>query len=126
MSLVDQTFGPLAGPLIRQWGMDAVLVKGGAPGAYDPLTGRVARTETRISVKAVLLQAQPEEYEGLYQQGDQLLYPDPEPIRPDHVETDDWFEWADTTGGTIRAKVISVKAYRGDSPVMDAVLVRPQ
>ena len=125
-SLVDTTFGPLAGPLIRQWGVDVTVIKTGGPGVYDPNTGTVANAETRITVKAVLLDANPEEYEGLYQQGDQKVYVDPEPIRPDSVQTDDWLEYAATTGGTIKAKVVSVKAYRGDAPVMDALLVRPQ
>lgn len=106
--------------------MDAVLIKGGGPGVYDPTTGAVTRNETRINLKAVLLDANPEEYEGVYEQGDQLLYPDPEPIRPDTVSTGDLFEWASPTGGRVTAKVVSKKAYRGDQPVMDAVLVRVQ
>ena len=126
MSLVDTTFGPLAGPLIRQWGIDVTVIKTGGAGVYDPATGVVANAETRIAVKAVLLDANPEEYEGVYQQGDQKIYVDPEPIRPDSMQTDDWIEWPATTGGVIRGKVVSVKAYRGDAPVMDAVLVRPQ
>ena len=124
-SLVDQTFGPLAGPLVRQWGIDVVLIKGGGPGVYDPATGAVTTVERRIALKGVLLAANVKEWEGVYQEGDQQLIVDPEPLRPEGVTTDDAVEFLEN-GTTVRWKVVESKSYRGDLPVVDFSLVRRQ
>ena len=124
-SLVDQTFGPLAGPLVRQWGIDVVLIKGGGPGVYDPATGAVTTVERRIALKGVLLAANVKEWEGVYQEGDQQLIVDPEPLRPEGVTTDDSVEFLEN-GTTVRWKVVESKSYRGDLPVVDFSLVRRQ
>jgi len=67
MSLVDTTFGPIPGPLIQQWGLDATFVASGGPGTYDPATGNIADTTTRTPVKVVITKINPEEVQGLYQ-----------------------------------------------------------
>ena len=125
MSRVDTTFGPLAGPLVREWGLDMVLVKGGGPGAYDPATGHVTTSERRIPLKGVLLAATAKEWEGVYQEGDMKLIVDPEPVRPERVDTGDWAEIPEG-GKTIRWKVVESKGYRGALPVVDFALVRRQ
>ena len=38
MSLVDDTFGPIPGPLIAKWGQPAVFVQQ-TGSTYDPVTG---------------------------------------------------------------------------------------
>ena len=74
MSLADDTFGPLAGPLVAEWGSTCQYVRVNDPGVYDPTTGMVTKTETIYDVKAVMLELEPQEYEGVFQQSDFKLF----------------------------------------------------
>jgi hypothetical protein len=125
VGLADTTFGPIPGPLVRQWGIDVVLIKGGGPGVYDPTTGSVIATERRIPLKGVLLAANAKEWEGLYQQGDQQLVVDPDALQPEGVTTNDSVEFLEN-GVTVHWKVVESKSYRGDRRIVDFSLVRRQ
>lgn len=124
MSLVDDTFGPIPGPLIAKWGQPAVFVQQ-TSASYDPQTGAVTPTETRTDVKIVITRIDVEEYNGLYQASDVKIMIDPGQIADAYVSTDDWFE-VPTAGGTQIMKVIEPRTYRGENPVFFIIIARPQ
>lgn len=125
MSKVDEVFGPLPGPLVQEWGTDCTFIKVSGPGTYDPTTGQVTNTETTYAVKAVLLELDPTEYEGLYQTTDFKLIIDPGQIGGNYITTDDRFE-VTFPSGVKNCKVVDAVTYRGDNPVMFTCIVRPQ
>ena len=48
MSKADTVFGPLAGPMVAEWGSSCKYIRVSDPGTYDPTTGQVANTETTL------------------------------------------------------------------------------
>ena len=125
MSKADDVFGPLPGPLVREWGSTCQFVKVDGPGTYDSTTGTVTTNETTYDVRAVLLDLDPTEYEGLYQTTDFKLIIDPGQIGNNYITTDDKF-LVPFPSGTKTCKVIDALTYRGDRPIMFTCIVRPQ
>ena len=125
MSLADTTFGPLAGPLVAEWGSTCQYIRVNDPGVYDPATGLVTSTETTYDVKAVMLELEPVEYEGVFQQADFKLIIDPGQIDNGYITTADRFV-VPFPSGDKNCKVIDVVTYRGDNPISFEVVVRPQ
>lgn len=125
MSLADTTFGPLAGPLVQEWGSTCQFIRVTDPGTYDPATGVVASNETIYNVKAVFLELEPQEYEGVFQQSEFKLIIDPGQIGGGYISTSDRFV-VPFPSGEVNCKVIDVVTYRGDSPISFEVIVRPQ
>ena len=125
MSKADAVFGPLAGPMVAEWGSFCQYIRVSDPGTYDPLTGQVASTETVYNVKAVMLELEPVEYEGVFQQSDFKLIIDPGQIGGGYITTADRFV-VPFPSGNKNCKVIDVVTYRGDSPISFEVVVRPQ
>ena len=125
MSKADSVFGPLAGPLVQEWGSSCKFVRVNDPGTYNPQTGKVTNTETEFNVKAVMLEIEPQEYEGVFQQTDFKLIIDPGQVGGGYITTADRFivpfPSCDKT-----CKVIDVVTYRGDKPISFEVVVRPQ
>ena len=124
-SKADQVFGPLAGPLVQEWGSSCQYIRVSDPGTYDPNTGLVASNETVFDVKAVLLELEPAEYEGVFQQTDFTLIIDPGQIGNLYITTADRFV-VPFPSGNKNCKVIDVVTYRGDLPISFEVVVRPQ
>ena len=125
MSKADDVFGPLAGPLVAEWGSTCQYIRVSDPGIYDPNTGLVASNETIFDVKAVLLELEPAEYEGVFQQTDFKLIIDPGQIGNLYITTADRFV-VPFPSGNKNCKVIDVVTYRGDHPISFEVVVRPQ
>ena len=125
MSKADQVFGPLAGPMVAEWGSACQYIRVSDPGTYDPNTGLVASNETVFDVKAVMLELEPQEYEGVFQQSDFKLIIDPGQIGNLYITTADRFV-VPFPSGNKNCKVIDVVTYRGDSPISFEVVVRPQ
>ena len=125
MSKADDVFGVLAGPMVAEWGSSCQYIRVSDPGTYDPLTGQVASTETVYNVKAVMLELEPVEYEGVFQQSDFKLIIDPGQIDNGYITTADRFV-VPFPSGDKNCKVIDVVTYRGDSPISFEVVVRPQ
>ena len=125
MSKADQVFGPLAGPLVQEWGSTCQFVRVADPGTYDPATGQVTGGETVFDVKAVMLELEPQEYAGVFQQSDFKLIIDPGQIGGGYITTADRFV-VPFPSGDKNCKVIDVVTYRGDSPISFEVIVRPQ
>ena len=124
-SKADQVFGPLAGPLVQEWGSTCQYIRVSDPGTYDPNTGLVASNETIFDVKAVMLELEPQEYEGVFQQSDFKLIIDPGQIGNLYITTADRFV-VPFPSGNKNCKVIDVVTYRGDNPISFEVVVRPQ
>ena len=124
MSKVDDVFGPIPGPLIQEWGQDAVLVRPGVP-IYNPTTGEIVSPESRTDVKIVITKLDIKEAEGLYQKDDVKILIDPGQIGGIYINTDDYFE-VPKAGGTEVMKVIEPKTYRGVNPVFFVIIARPQ
>ena len=125
MSKADSVFGPLAGPLVAEWGSSCQYIRVSDPGTYDPATGLVASSETVFDVKAVFLEIEPQEYEGVFQQTDFKLIIDPGQIANGYITTADRFV-VPFPSGNKNCKVIDVVTYRGDNPISFEVVVRPQ
>ena len=125
MSKADQVFGPLAGPLVQEWGSTCQFVRVNDPGTYDPTTGTIANSETTYNVKAVMLELEPQEYDGVFQQSDFKLIIDPGQIDNGYITTADRFV-VPFPSGDVNCKVIDVVTYRGDNPISFEVIVRPQ
>ena len=124
MSKVDVVFGPIPGPLIQEWGMDAVFVKAGAT-SYDETTGVITPTETRYDVKVVVTELDITEEGGLYQKDDVKILIDPGQIGGQYIGTSDHFE-IQRNGVPQIMKVLDPRTYRGDNPVFFVVTARPQ
>jgi len=120
----DLVFGPLPGPLIKEWGSTCKFVKVGV-GGYDPATGSVTSGEVEYNVKAVLLDLTPDESQGIYQTTDFKIILDPGQISGNYVTTADLFK-VPFPSGEKTCKVINAKTYRGDDPIMFTLIVRPQ
>lgn len=125
MSKADQVFGPLAGPLVQEWGSSCQYVRVEDPGTYDSTTGLVTSNETTFDVKAVMLELEPQEYEGVFQQSDFKLIIDPGQVGGGYITTADRF-LVPFPSGNKTCKVIDVVTYRGDDPISFEVVVRPQ
>ena len=125
MSRVDTVFGPIPGPMIQEWGLDATFVASGGSGTYDPTTGDITDSSTRTPVKVVITKINPEEYQGLYQATDVKIFIDPAQIANHYITTADSFEYQQD-GTTVHAKVINPVTFRGDNPVLFACVARPQ
>ena len=47
MSKADDVFGPLAGPLVAEWGSDCQYIRVSDPGTYDPSPARSPEASRR-------------------------------------------------------------------------------
>lgn len=125
MSRIDDVFGPIPGPMIQEWGQAVTFIKVGAPGVYDPATGEVTTSATRMAVKAVITKVHPEEYNGVAQTTDVKVLIDPGQLGGHYITTADQWEFPEGTT-TRTAKIVDVSTYRGDGPVFFVCLARPQ
>ena len=125
MSKADDVFGPLAGPLVAEWGSACQYIRVDDPGLYDPTTGQITTSEVIYDIKAVMLELEPQEADGVYQQTDFKLILDPGQIDNGYITTADRFV-VPFPGGSKTCKVIDVVSYRGDNPINFEVVVRPQ
>lgn len=125
MSLVDSTFGPKSGPLVRKWGRTVTFHKTTAVGTYNPTTGTIAPTTTNYTIKALVTRVQANEVSGTLQSTDYKLVVAPDDIGGNYVTTADSFTI--TRGAKqIKMKVIEVMTIEGDNPVLFVAFARPQ
>ena len=127
MSKVDDVFEPIGPPLIAEWGHSATFIRK-TGSIYDPSTGEVTETETRIPVTVVVSSLDIRETGGLYQENDVKILIDPRQLNFEYITTEDYFEMP-TPGFPDNPqvmKVIEPKTYRGSLPVFFVVIARPQ
>lgn len=123
MSLVDQVFGGIPGPLISQWGLSAVYLKASENQQYDPQTGTVLGCTEEIPIKIVPTQLRPEEVQGLYQMTDVKILISASSLGSYYPQTTDSVRYLQN-GVERTAKIIGMMSYRGDNPILHVVVGR--
>lgn len=123
MSLVDQVFGGIPGPLISQWGISATYIKQSSNQQYDPATGTVLGQNQQISVKIVPTQLRPEEVQGHYQSTDVKILIAASSLNNYYPQTTDSIRYMQD-GRQRTAKIIGMMPYRGDNAILHVVVGR--
>jgi len=126
MSLVDDVFGSIPGPLIDQWGIDGVYVKKVENAAYDPTMGTFATPETaatEVAIKMIPLRIKPEEVKGEIQVTDLKILISGDALGDYYPKTADWIKY-DQAGIQRTAKIIQPLTHRGSAPVLHSVIAR--
>lgn len=125
MSLIDSTFSAIPGPLLQQWGETVTYIKTTTPRTYDPTTGTVTGADTNVTLKAIISPVNVRESEGLYQATDVEFLIGTEELGTYYPTEADRIQY--TQAGVMReAKIINVRSYRGERPVIHTVIARPQ
>jgi len=125
MALIDDVFGGIPADILADWGQDITYVKTGLPSTYNPTTGTVTASETTVTVRAVITNVNPSEYEGLYQTTDlKVIFGSAElgdyyPTEADRIRYTQ-------AGETREAKLIDINTKRGATPVLHTIIARPQ
>jgi len=125
MGLIDTTFAPLPTAILADWGQDITYIKTSTPRNYDPTTGSVNGADINVTVKGVIMRLNPRESEGLYQTTDVKMIIGAAELDGYYPTEADRIQYTQA-GSTREAKIINVRTYRGDKPVMHALVVRPQ
>jgi hypothetical protein len=125
MSLIDTTFAPIPGPLLTDWGSDITYIKAATTETYNPTTGLVSGAETSVTVRAIITQVNPEEFDSTYQTTDLKLIIGNTELGAYTPSIRDRIEYTDNST-TKTARIINVKTVRGDSPIYHTLIARPQ
>ena len=124
MSQVDNVFANIPAPLLNDWGHNLTYVKAGTE-TYDTDTGEISSTETTVTVKGVILQAEPEEFEGFYQTNDLKIIIGRAELGNYYPSIRDRIQFIQA-GVTKEGRLIRIKTLRGENPFLHTLLVRPQ
>jgi hypothetical protein len=124
MSLIDTVFGGIPAPILADWGQDLTYVRAGVE-SYNTETGQITSTETTTTVRGVITQATPEEFEGFYQTDDIKIIIGAAELGDYYPSIRDRIRY-NQAGTTKEARIIRVQLLRGDKPVLHTLLVRPQ
>jgi len=125
MSLIDSTFAGIPAPLMAVWGQNITYIKTNPARSYNPTTGAVTGADTNVTVKAIVSPVNVREYEGLYQATDIKVLIGTAELGTYYPSEQDRIQYLQD-GVTREAKVISVRSYRGDNPVLHTIIARPQ
>jgi hypothetical protein len=125
MSLVDATFAALPAPLLQDWGIDATYVKASTSATYNPITGAVQGSTQSVPVRALITQIKPEEFDSTYQTTDVKMLLGNSELGNYTPSIRDTIQYQQD-GTTRTGRIINVKTYRGDSPILHVLIVRPQ
>jgi hypothetical protein len=126
MSLVDDVFGSIPGPLIDQWGIDGVYVKKVQNAPYDPETGTFATPEaaaTEVPIRLVLLRIKPEEVQGEVQITDLKILISGDALGDYYPKVSDYIKYSQA-GVQRTAKVIMPLTHRGSASVLHSIIAR--
>lgn len=125
MSLIDTTFAPIPGPLLTSWGSSITYIKSAETETYNPTTGTVYGAETTVTVRAIITQVNPEEFDSTYQTTDLKLIIGNAELGTYVPSIRDRIEYTDN-GTTKTARIINTKTVRGDAPIYHTLIARPQ
>jgi len=125
MSLIDSTFAGIPAPLMAVWGQNITYIKTNPARSYNPTTGAVTGADTNVTIKAIVSPVNVREYEGLYQATDIKVLIGTAELGTYYPSEQDRIQYLQN-GVTREAKVISVRSYRGDNPVLHTIIARPQ
>ncbi len=125
MDRIDDVFGGIPASILADWGQDVTYVKAGLPSTYNPTTGAVTNSEATVTVKAVITNVNPGEYEGLYQTTDlKVIF--------GSAELGDTYPGQSLPFLTTQsresrdARFLRINTKRGAKPVLHTVIARPQ
>lgn len=125
MSLIDTTFAPIPGPLLSDWGSNITYIKSAETETYNPTTGQVYGAETSVTVRAIITQVNPEEFDSTYQTTDLKLIIGNTELGAYIPSIRDRIEYTENST-TKTARIINIKTIRGDSPIYHTLIARPQ
>jgi hypothetical protein len=125
MSQIDSTFAAIPAPLLAKWGQDITYLKTSQSRTYNPTTGVVSGSDTSVPLKAVISPVTSRESEGLYQATDIKVIMGTTELGTYYPTEQDRIQYLQD-GVTREAKIISIRSYRGDNPVLHTVIARPQ
>ena len=123
MALVDRIFSSIPSPLIDQFGIEAVYIKASSNPAYNPTTGTVSGIATEIPIKIVIAELKPEELQGLYQITDVKIIFAATSLSGYYPQNSDSIRYLQD-GVAKTVKVMPMRSYRGDNPIMHIVVGR--
>jgi hypothetical protein len=125
MGLIDTTFGSIPASILGDWGQALVYLKAGAVSTYNTTTGVLTNTDTRVTVRGIITEANPEEFEGFYQTNDLKVIIGHAELGDYYPTVQDRLEYSEA-GSLKTGRIISCKTLRGESPIYHTLLVRPQ
>jgi hypothetical protein len=125
MSLVDTTFASLPAGLLAQWGQDVTYVKSSTSPSYNTTTGEVNGVDTNVTVRALITEAKPEEFEGSYQTTDLKVIIGNAELGAYVPSVRDRIKYTQNSV-TKTGRIISCKTVRGENPILHTILLRPQ
>lgn len=125
MSRVDTTFSGIPGPLLQDWGQDVTYVQAGYSTTYNPRTGSVLESENRLTVRVLITQLKPEEFDSTYQTTDVKMLLGNSELGEYVPSVRDTIEY-EQNGTTRTGRIINVKTFRGENPIFHTLIVRPQ
>jgi len=125
MAKIDDVFGNVPASVLNTWGQTLTFVKTTTPRTYNPTTGAVTGSDTNVSVKAVILDINSSEDEGLYQTTDLKIVIGASELGDYYPTEADRIQYPQA-GSTKEGKIINIQTARGDKPIFHTLIVRPQ
>ena len=125
MSLVDTTFAAIPAQLLADWGQNVTYLKANASPVYNATTGTVTGADTSLTVRALIFEAKPEEFEGNYQTSDLKVIIGNAELGAYVPSSRDRIQYSQN-GSTKTGRIIMCKTSRGENPVIHSILLRPQ
>lgn len=133
MSLVDQIFSAIPGPLISQFGISATYVKsqeqeydpmtGTFKGPIDYATGRPTLLNEEIAIKIVPTELTPKEIKEGYQRTDVAILISADSLDGYYPQITDSIKYSQD-GKERTARIVDIISYRGDLSIMHKVVGR--
>lgn len=124
MSLIDTVFAAIPASILGDWGQNLTYIKQ-TTATYNSTTGTVSSSNTNITIRAVISRANPEEFEGYYQTNDLKVVIGNAELGDYYPNIRDTIQYTEA-GTTKTGRIIDIKTYRGDQPILHSLLVRPQ
>jgi len=125
MSLVDTTFASIPAQLLADWGQNVTYLKSNASPTYNATTGEVSGADTSLTVRALIFEAKPEEFESVYQTSDLKVIIGNAELGAYVPSVRDRIQYSQN-GSTKTGRIIMCKTSRGENPVVHSILLRPQ
>jgi hypothetical protein len=125
MSLVDTTFAAIPGQLLADWGQNVTYLKANTNPTYNATTGTVSGADTTLTVRALIFEAKPEEFESVYQASDLKVILGNAELGAYLPSSRDRIQYTQN-GSTKTGRIIMCKTSRGENPVIHSILLRPQ
>jgi hypothetical protein len=125
MSLVDTTFAAIPAQLLADWGQNVTYLKANTSPTYNANTGEVSGADTSLTVRALIFEAKPEEFESTYQTSDLKVIIGNAELGTYVPSVRDRIQYSQN-GSTKTGRIIMCRTSRGENPVVHTILLRPQ